>query len=212
MDNFPGNSHRPIAPTENNTKITTEVKLEPVVSGPVIRRKPPLGRRLMKTLFDGDTGVVHYLLNEVLVPALKDTATTMVQQGIEKAVYGEVRSQGRPVRGGVSPASRTMVDYGTQRTGMRPPAGPAARRFNSTPQQILDDLILPTKFDADNVANKMYETVQQYGTVSLANLYELMGMTSLYTDNKFGWTDLDRMDVRPVRGGYLIVMPPLEDL
>src|SRR4051812_15833764 len=99
MDDFPGNSrtNQPQKPSiiggiPTNNPQPDEPKLESVVTGRVIIRKKSLGRRMKETLFSSDSnGIIGYLWREVLVPALQDTATSMVQQGIEKAVYGEVR-------------------------------------------------------------------------------------------------------------------------
>ena len=41
----------------------------------------------------------------------------------------------------------------------------------------------------------------------MADLYDLVGMTSNYTDNKYGWYDLRTAYIQGVSGGYVIRLP-----
>ena len=43
--------------------------------------------------------------------------------------------------------------------------------------------------------------------VSVADLYDLVGISGNYTDNKYGWTNLRNSDVQRVRDGYLLKLP-----
>ncbi len=212
MDEFPGNSRRPINP-EKTTPAIEDVKLESVVTGRVIRRKKSLGRRIRETLFNGDSGVFSYLLKEVLVPALQATATDMVTQGIEKAVYGEVRSPGRSMRGNTGP--RTHISY--DRPGIMGRSSPsrpipARRPIVQASAMDLGEYIVSTKIEAQVIVDKLYETVEDYGCATVANLNELMNQSSEYTDHKWGWTDLTNMTVKRIAEGYLLVLPDPEDL
>ena len=42
---------------------------------------------------------------------------------------------------------------------------------------------------------------------TVADLYELVGVTGEYTDNKYGWDSLGSASVTRVRGGYLVDLP-----
>ena len=43
--------------------------------------------------------------------------------------------------------------------------------------------------------------------VKIADLYDLVGMDSNYTDNRYGWTNLRSAQVVRVRDGYLLKLP-----
>jgi hypothetical protein len=67
----------------------------------------------------------------------------------------------------------------------------------------------------------MHDILDQYGIVTVTDLYELSGMNPTYVDNEYGWTSLKRVDVRSffgsngVRKGYTIDLPtaiPLKTL
>lgn len=49
--------------------------------------------------------------------------------------------------------------------------------------------------------------ISVYGMVSVADLYDLIGVTGNYTDNKYGWTDIRSASVVRVRDGYIVKMP-----
>ena len=53
----------------------------------------------------------------------------------------------------------------------------------------------------------MDELIATYGLVSVADLYDLVGIAGSYTDNKYGWTDIRNASVVRVRDGYVIKLP-----
>ena len=60
----------------------------------------------------------------------------------------------------------------------------------------------------EEVLDKMFELLDTYQFVSVADLYDLVGVTGNYTDNKYGWTNL--RGAEPVRmrdGGYALKLP-----
>ena len=53
----------------------------------------------------------------------------------------------------------------------------------------------------------MDEIMEEYGIVRVADLFDLVGITGDYTDNKYGWTNIRSAEVVRVRDGYKIKMP-----
>lgn len=218
MDEFPGNSRRRLE--EKNEPSATEAvepKFEKVITGTVIKRKKPLGRRLMETFFSTDSSsVVGYLGKEVLLPALQNLVIDFVTQGIEKAVHGEVQTPRRSARGSTS-GPRTHISYDRpssivrSSTSITPSSAP--RRVVTQPSAFdIGEVILGTKIEAQVIAEKLGEAIEEYGAVTVANLNELIGQTSAYTDHKWGWTDLVDLRIKRVTEGYLLVLPEPEDL
>lgn len=214
---FPRNSHRPVNPEKPPAdEVSEERKLDPVVQGPVIRRKKPLSKRLLKTFFSSDSNSVFgYLAHDVLVPMIKSLVTDLVTQGVEKAVYGEVRSP----RGGVRPTSSyrgsayTSYDrYSTSRQAP-PPSSIANRRPVVRDSEYQnDEIVVDTINEAKMILNQMGSTIHRYGVATVADLLNLAGQTADYPDHKFGWMDMNGITYRRVREGYLIVTPEPEDL
>ena len=70
-----------------------------------------------------------------------------------------------------------------------------------------DDIILDNRGEAEEVLSRMDELIDTYGLVSVADFYDLVGVTGNYTDNKYGWTDIRSASVIHVRDGYRIKLP-----
>lgn len=224
IEDFPGNSQsvkRPLVPPATPAPEPEEPVLEPVVTGKVIKRKTPLGRRVMKMLFSGDTDSVGgYLLRDVLIPAIQATVTDVITQGIQRTVYGDsrpgggYRPQGRPF-----PGSRSHISYNDRYN--QPPSRPTSA-VSTTPgvrrppaqRDSLDigEIIIDDKIEAEIIIEKMLETVEQYGVVTVGQLYNLTNQTSVYTDHRWGWNNLGQVGIRRVREGYLLMLPPPIDL
>jgi hypothetical protein len=219
MDDFPSNSRRaanePLAPkaprVEEGPATEGVTKLDKVVIGEVIRRKKPLGRRFLDTFFSGDsTSVVGYLTKEVLLPAMQNLITDFVTQGIERAVYGEVQTPRRTgPRGNV--VGRPHVNYGTP-SSIRPSSVRQTSVRTASTVIDLGDIVLPDLNQTQIVIDQLFGTAKEFGCASVANLKELIGEPTQYTDHKWGWYDLTGMDARRVRDGYLLIIPPVEDI
>ena len=77
-----------------------------------------------------------------------------------------------------------------------------------------DDIVLETRGEATEVLDTMYNIISQYDSVSVADLFDAVGISSEFTDEKWGWTDLHGADIRRVHEGYLLDLPrpqPLND-
>ena len=70
-----------------------------------------------------------------------------------------------------------------------------------------DDIILESYGEAEDVLERMDELIATYQLVSVADFYDLVGVSGNYTDNKYGWTDIRNASVMRVRDGYMIKLP-----
>lgn len=209
MTEFPGNSKRPQAPN------TEERKIEPVVTTEVIARKKSLGKRLKEIFIGGDSrSVMQYVVMDVLVPQAKDMITEAASQGFERLIYGENRPGrrfgSRPTAGAnYTPYNRYSVrgnnPIGRAERGERPPTA-------SVRGHRIDDILLATRVEADLVLERMYDYLNQYEMVSVAELYSLIGWSVNYIDQKWGWTDLSGSSVQRVRDGYILNLPRPQSL
>lgn len=202
---FPGNSKtpRPPQPREN------EKKIEQVVSGEVSTRKKSLGKRIKEIFIGGDSrSVLNYVVMDVLVPQAKDMITEAASQGFEKLIYGESRPT-RRFGSGRGPTNYT--NYSRYATRGNNPIGRVEREERVPNAQLrshgIDDILLATRVEAETVIDRMYDLLREYKTVSIADLYALIGVTSTYVDQNWGWTDLHGAGVQRVREGYVLNLP-----
>lgn len=75
------------------------------------------------------------------------------------------------------------------------------------PTYEIESIVLETRTDAKLVLNTLSEIINERGTATVADLYELTGVTGRYTDNKWGWSDVLSARVTHVRKGFRLHMP-----
>ena len=75
-----------------------------------------------------------------------------------------------------------------------------------------DDITFATRGDAESVLMRMDELIDVYGSACVADFYDLAGVTGNYTDNKYGWIDLQSATVIRMRDGYIIKFPKVMPL
>ena len=195
MEEYKGNSHR--SKEEVSTKELTPKKVEQVATGK--QRKKSDVRKFTDVFVSEDmASVKDYILMEVLLPAAKKAIADAVTNGIDMLLYGEARSKNRD-RG--SRVSYTRYYERDRERDYERGARTRARGYD------YDDIILDTRREAEEVLDRMQDLIDTYGMVSVADLYDLVGISGKYTDNKYGWTHLRSADVQRVRDGYLLKLP-----
>lgn len=208
---YPSNSQR----ANKDDPPKQEVKrLEKVTQGEVVRRKKPMHKRFVEKFF-GDTvgGVLGYLAIDILVPAAKDTIVELFSSGVERLFYGDMRPPSR--RGGRfgGPVGHTAYN----RAGATSPYHQSREELRNLSRRgrsshDFDEIILATRVEAEEVIDRLFDLVSQYNSATVADLYELVGVTPGYTDNKWGWTDIRGAGVTRIKGGYLLDLPRPEPL
>jgi hypothetical protein len=195
-NNIKPNSHRYKA--EQKAKADErDKKVEKVVTGKVITKKKSGLRKFADEFISEDAkNVKTYVLGEVLIPAIKKAIFDVVTDSIDMILYGESRRGSR--RSTADKVSyRSYSDY----------SRPRETRPASTSRYSYDDIILSTRGEAEDVLSRMDELMEAYGLVRVADLYDLVGITGEYTDNRYGWTSIRTAEIVRVREGYAIKMP-----
>ena len=80
------------------------------------------------------------------------------------------------------------------------------------PVREFDDIILATRDEAESVLNRMYDLLGDYKMVTVAELYTMVGISGDFTNENWGWRNLQSAKIRRVRDGYLIDLPRPEEL
>jgi hypothetical protein len=185
-----------------------------IVKSEAVQRKKPLGKRLMETFVGGDDArsVGQYLVQDVLVPAFKDTIVDMVQEGIERMVRGESSSR-RSTRN--RPGQSTHVNYNSMSRQTRPireePRRELSRRDRAT--HNFGQIEIDTKGEADEVIDYLFHLISTYEVATVADVYEMVGLSGNFTDEKYGWTDVRGARAVRIRGGkYILDLPDPQPL
>ena len=144
---------------------------------------------------------------DVLVPAAKDMVADAISQGIERMLFGDVRSTSR--RPHKQYSNNGYVSYNSYKSSQQKQSSPSRRARAS---HDFDEIILETRGEAEQVLSHLVDLTIDYGEASVADLYELVGITSNFTDNKYGWYELKDAFISRVRNGYLINLPKTQIL
>lgn len=191
-------------------------KIEKVVQGEVSRKKRSLGKRLKETFIGGDSrSVIEYVFLDVLVPAAKDMFTDAASQGFERLIYGEDRARNR--RTGYRPGPIVSSGYTnyTRYSSNKPARDERPDpRMRTRDVRSYEDIVCATRIEADNVLQHMFDLLRQYDTVTVADLYSLVGLSGSYTDANWGWNDLQGSAVSRIHGGggYALELPKPQPL
>lgn len=203
MDNFPPNSRKAEAEPER--------ELKQVTSAETVRRKKGLGRKFKETFFGGSgRDALSHMGEEVVVPAIRDLIYDALHRGLDEIVYGGSRVGHRRNTAGTS-STGPRVDYSKISTSRSAPAHTISRRARA--RHDFDELIIPSRQDAEEVLDQMFEILSRDGEVTVADLYTLTGIRPDHTDVKWGWTNLRGAKALRLRqGGFLLDLPTPEEL
>jgi hypothetical protein len=206
MQDYPSNSHKDRDMPEAKPE---KERLQRVTQSEAVQRKKPLGKRFTETFLGGDArGVGSYVMLDVLLPAARDMVTDVIIQGVERMVYGDVRSGSRRR----SSSFIGQTPYNKMAGGFRPDPREPMRSRRAVGGLEFEEIIVETRVEAEHVLEAMFHHIEKFQQVTLSDLKDLVGITAAYTDNKWGWSDLRGADIRHVRNGYLIQLPPAEAL
>lgn len=177
-------------------------KVEKVVSGSVkVKKKNGVTKFADNFISEDIHNVKSYVITDVLIPSIKRAISEMVTNGIDMILYGS--TGGRSKR---SSADRVSYrNYYDRRDDDR--YRDRDRDRVRTSAYSFDDIVFDSRGEAEEVLARMDELIDQYGIVSVADLYDLVGVTGNYTDNKYGWTNIRNAEPISVRGGYMLRLP-----
>lgn len=193
MDYTP-NSHRS---KENQKKPEEKKVVQKVVTGTVKTKKKNELSKLADIFLPEDVqDVKSYILMDVLIPAAKKLIDDVVTGGVHMWLYG---GRGRSSSG----SSTSYVSY----RNYSDPRDSRPRANESRSRYSCDDIVMESRGDAELVISQMDELIDMYGSVSVADLYDLVGKSCDYTDNKYGWTNIRNAEPVRVRDGWMIKMP-----
>ena len=174
-------------------------KVEKVVKGTVKTKKKSDIHKLTDIFISEDVkNVKSYVLMDVLVPAIKKAISDIVRDGIDMILYGE---SGKSSKRSTNAGYVSYRDYSSRGGGDRFSDNRVSTGYN------YDDIVFETKGDAEDVLTGLDDLIATYTVASVADLYDLIGKSCNYTDNKYGWTNLRNAEVIRVRDGWKIKLP-----
>ncbi|MCM1525228.1 MAG: hypothetical protein NC120_12315 [Ruminococcus sp.] len=198
IGDYKGNSHK----SREEAAVTVRPKRK-ITKGKIVH-KSGLQKIVDEVISDNMDNVKDYVIHDVIIPAVKSA----IVDSVELLVNGQVRGRSAGKSSYISYDSKSSKSssyisrYETERRlGCR---ASDAYRF--------DNIIVETRGDAEDILLTMEEIISEYGMVSVADLYDLAGISGSYTDNKYGWRDIRGAYVTRVQGGYTFKFPKVTAL
>lgn len=188
MEDFKSNSHvSKNVPEKKNVKRVT--------SNPARVKKD--SRKLLDLFIAEDaSNVKRYLLLDVLVPAIKKLFVELVETSANMFAYGGTSrvqnvNRSKPSYSGYYSSGQSVKrDY----------------RLSNVDSEYVS-VTVDTRAEAEDALFSCGELIDKYGVASVADFYDLVGITAKYTDDKYGWEDIRQATISRTREGYLIKMP-----
>jgi hypothetical protein len=213
MEAFPGNSKRLTGGREK----PPEKKVEKVITGEVVVRKKSVGKRFKDVFFGGDfKDSMRYTAADVILPRLRNLVLDAGFSALERMLFGGSSvSRRRPTE------YRPRTQYNAPISRIHDPRDPRPDRVmlpDQPPHLVrrsrrdVSDFALYSREQAELVLERLVDIIDKYDVASVADFYELCGQPTSYIDNDWGWSYLNNVEVRQVREGYLIDLPPAEPI
>lgn len=185
-------------------------RVQPVTQAKKVKKKGALRRIAHAMLEDNLENAKERAVNDIIIPGFKALIFDGITDLLDAMLYG---NDDRGYRGSSQRRSngsrrKEQVSYnGYYEKGGRRPQNRSGN-YSMEP----DEVILDTRNDARNVLNEINDAIRKYGQASIADFYDACKVTSDWTDNRYGWYDIRGASIKPVRDGYIIIMPPTEEL
>lgn len=173
-------------------------------------RKQGLIRRIGKSIIEDN---IHEAkdraYNDVIVPGLKNLLYDTGRDILETVLFGIAGDGGRDDRRRFERSRRgDRVSYDSYyKDGRRSDHRGSGRDYRGYDP---DDIILDTRNQARDVLDELDFMIRKYGQASILDLYDLVGLTGDWTDKRYGWTSIRGASIKPIRDGYMLVLPRTE--
>ena len=177
----------------SNSHTSREKKLEKIVQGNVRTRKKSFLRKTRDVFINEDSETIrHYILMDVVIPEIKE----VIMETVNVILFGG----SKPAKKRNSNQSYVSYNSYSSNKPRQIERRPSVNDFN--------DVIFESRGEAEEVLSSLMDIIVDYGATTVADLYDLVGITGSFTDNKYGWTDLAGSGVSRARGGgYIINLP-----
>lgn len=196
MENYQSNSHK----SKQAAKEAEEKKVQKVVSGvATVKKQNGFNKFIGNFISEDANNVGSYLFTDVIVPGIVKIITDSLKDGIDIVFKGSTSRNNRN-SGGYQGNYVSYNNYSSRND---------TQRRTTTTKQVHSpsDITLPSRRDAEAVLNQLNDILQSYGAVTVADLYDSVGITHSFTDVKYGWTDLRNADVARDGDGWYVKLP-----
>lgn len=202
IEDLEPNSHSYKKELEEERK--KEDRLTPVVQkNAVVSTKKSLGKKFSDTFLSSDGAELKdYIWKDLILPGIKNWIISSLKMAFfhEEWDPRDDRSYtGRSSYGG------RHYDY-SGRYRSRDDRSVRDRNNRYSPDDKIDyrNIILDRRVDAEKIVDMLHDRIDAQRFATVADLFDLVGLDSRYTDNNWGWRRFDDIRIQRVASGFLI--------
>lgn len=202
MQDYKPNSHR--FKEEQSKALPEKREIQKVTKGAVkVKKKGAVEGAIDAFVKEDIPNIKTYLVSDVIIPTIKNTIWDAFTNTLDMILYG---GTGHSRKNGPGSSRVPYVSYNKMSSNN----GRAGSSRGNEPVRARYDfsyITFQSKQDADAVLSQMDEIMEAYNLVRVADLYDLIGQTCDYTDQKYGWQNIRNASVKRGRDGYYIELP-----
>lgn len=191
IDLPPSNSH--------NSKQPKQIK--PVAQARIEQKSRGLGRLRGALVAETGRALLEYIVYDVVVPNLKDALVATVN----RALFGDGRGYPVGSRSTDYRTDYTAYSRGRSDGSIRDPRRELSPRVKS--QHNFDGVVFNDRAEADLVLERLMDLIDAYGVATVADFYDLSGISTDHPDHNWGWERLGSAAIRRTRAGYILDLP-----
>ena len=170
-------------------------RVDKIVDGNVkIAKKKGFSKFLSSFVGEEIDDIKTHVVSDLIIPTIKDVLLDTLSMMLGMGRY----SGGRRTR---TIAERTAYGRFFDEPRNKESRTTTYKAFDT------DEIVFGNRGDAEQVLDRMFEILEQYGVARVTDLYDMAGLSVDYTAGKYGWTSLRNARVERVSGGYILDLP-----
>jgi hypothetical protein len=178
-------------------------KLEPIVSSEdFVKKNDGPFKTFLRAMCNDADDMKHYVLHDVLVPGLKSTTLDV----LSRLFYNQgFTSSRKSVNSGT--AYDKMFTQGSKyhyKPARKTYAESPSRRAPINDDIKYDEIVFSNRDKAENFVRRLYSRIDMSEDVSIAEVYDLLGQRSDWTDANWGWNSKQAINIVKVPQGWYI--------
>lgn len=203
MENFKGNS--------DASKELPKKRVQAVTSNVVVKSQSSESSKPARKFFAEDAkSVGGHVVESIIIPSAQRLLSDVVKGAIDWLIFGSK---------GASRSGPGTISYGSyfNRSGLvnTSPISYNQPQIMPRPTPTLyqvNDIVINDREAVEEVLIRMREMINAYGMVSVGDFYDLVSVRANFTDYKWGWFDLSKVDVIRVDDGFCIRFPKIQPI
>lgn len=193
-------------PNKSDTGHQPKKDIKPVISGATQVPRPATRRFLDYVFAESPKKLGAKIGRDIVIPRIKAGFEEAANSFLSGMLWGP--NGGRPISNIVQGTVLRAGGMNYNAISQQPSAALMAAQANQTRSSgNYQDLVCGTQQQAEVLLANMFDLLNQYRVVTVADLYELANITPAISDGSYGWTSLEGARIVKSAEGYVLQLP-----